>query len=94
LTRAQDFYLANGPMNGAGNATPTLRDLPSSIRSLCEIAQGVLIHRDIAPWLYELKLSSETRDHANIRPVVRMIGEIERRNGKPLHETRAPMTRA
>lgn len=66
--QAQDFYLANGPMNGAGDASPALRDLPDDIGSLCEIAQGVLIHRD-APWLYELKLSSEKRDLANIRPV-------------------------
>jgi hypothetical protein len=37
----------------------------------------VLVHRDIVPWLYELKLSGEKRDLANIRPVVRMIEEIE-----------------
>lgn len=91
--RAQDFFLANGPMNGPGDASPTLRDLPHGIQSLCEIVQGVLIHRDIAPWLYELKLSSERRDVANIRPVARMIEEIERCNGKPLRETREPAER-
>jgi hypothetical protein len=77
VARTQDFYLVNGPMNGVGNATSAVRHLPRDIRSLCEIAQGVLIHRDIAPWLYELKLSGEKRDLANIRPVVRMIEEIE-----------------
>lgn len=91
--KAQDFHLANGPMNGTGDAAPALRDLPHSIRSLCEIVQGVLIHRDIAPWLYELKLSSDKRALANIRPVARMIAEIERRNAKPLRETRAPAER-
>ncbi len=90
--QAQDFYLANGPMNGAGDASPALRDLPDDIGSLCEIAQGVLIHRD-APWLYELKLSSEKRDLANIRPVARMIEEIERRITKPLRATRQPAER-
>ena len=93
LVRAQDFYLVNGPMNGVGDPSPALRDLPKRIVSLCEIAQGVLIHRDIAPWLYELKLSSEARDLANIRPVARMIEEIKRRNAKPLRETRAPAER-
>jgi hypothetical protein len=80
-------------MNGAGEAAPALRDLPHGIGSLCEIAQGVLIHRDIAPWLYELKLSGEKRDLANIRPVARMIEEIERCSAKPLRETRAPAER-
>jgi hypothetical protein len=60
---------------------------------LCEIAQGVLIHRDIAPWLYELSLSSEKRDLANIRIVARMLHEIERHNAKPLREPRAPAER-
>jgi hypothetical protein len=80
-------------MNAAGNAASALRDLPHDIRSLCEIAQGVLIHRDLAPWLYELKLSGEKRDLANIRPVARMIAEIEGRNPKPLHQSRAPAER-
>jgi Transglutaminase-like superfamily len=67
--------------------------LPHDIASLCEIAQGVLIHRDIAPWLYQLKLSSEKRDLANIRPVAAMIKEIERRDNIPLRESRAPAER-
>jgi hypothetical protein len=80
-------------MNGTGDASPAVRDLPHGIRSLCEVAQGVLIHRDIAPWLYELKLSSEKRDLANIRPVARMIEEIGRRKAKPLREPRGPAER-
>jgi Transglutaminase-like superfamily len=77
-------------MNATANASPALVDLPRDIASLCEIAQGVLIHRDIAPWLYRLKLSSEERDLANIRPVARMIAEIKRRNAQSLRESRAP----
>jgi hypothetical protein len=77
-------------MNGAGSASPVLRDLPRGIGALCEIVQGVLIHRDIAPWLYGLKLSAEKRDLANIRPVARMIEEIETCNARPLRESRPP----
>src|SRR6516162_4350571 len=91
--RTQDFHLTDGPMNGVGDASQALQDLPDRVVSLCEIAQGVLIHRDLAPWLYELKVSSEARDLANIRPVARMIEEIERRSAKPLGETRAPEER-
>jgi hypothetical protein len=91
--QAQDFHLLNGPMNGVGGASRALQDLPNRVTSLCEITQGVLIHRDLAPWLYELKLSSEARELANIRPVARMIEEIERRSAKPLGETRAPTER-
>jgi hypothetical protein len=46
-----------------------------------------------APRLYELKLSSDKRNLANIRPVARIIEEIERRNAKPLRETRVPLER-
>ena len=93
MDRAQDFYLVNDPINGAGNAASALRSLPHDISSLCKIVQGLLIHRDIAPWLYELKLSGEKRDLANIRPVARMIEEIERRDPKPLDQRRAPAER-
>ena len=92
MAQAQDFYLATDPINGTGKAASALRGLPRDILSLCQIVQGLLIHRDIAPWLYELKLSGERRDLANIRPVARMIEEIERRP-KPLHQRRAPEER-
>lgn len=91
--RAQDFYLGNGPMNGAGHASLALRGLPRGVESLCEITQGVLIHRDIAPWLYGLNLSGEKRGVANIRPVAKIIEEIESCSAKPLRETRAPAER-
>lgn len=91
--RAPDFYLQHGPMNGVGNALPVLRDLPRGIAALCKIAQGVLIHRDIASWLYGLNLSGAQRDLANIRPVARMIAEIESRNASSLRESREPAER-
>jgi hypothetical protein len=91
--RAQDFYLGNGPMNGADAASPVLRDLPRGAGALRAIVQGVLIHRDIAPWLYGLKLSNEQRALANIRPVARMIEEIETRSARPLREARPPAER-
>jgi hypothetical protein len=90
---AQDFHLVDGPMNGPGNASRNLAVLPDGVASLCGIVQGVLIHRDLAPWLYGLELSSEARELANIRPVARMIEEIERRSAKPLREARAPAER-
>lgn len=91
--RAQEFYLGNGPLNGIGNGSRALRDLPRDIGALCEIVQGLLIHRDIAPWLYGLRLSGEKRDLANIRRVATIIDEIERFSAKPLRETRLPAER-
>lgn len=91
--QAQDFYLQHGPMDSVGNTLTVLRDLPQGTAALCEIAQGVLIHRDIASWLYGLKLSAEQRDLANMRPVARMLAEVQRRNAKSLRETREPVER-
>jgi hypothetical protein len=75
--RAHDYYLNGSPTSGADNAFPALQELPRSVRSLCEIVQGVLIHRDIASWLYGLTLSPADRDLANARTVAQMRVRVE-----------------
>jgi hypothetical protein len=77
-------------MSAVGAKAPELRGLPRDIGPLCEVIQGVLIHRDIAPWLYDLKLSNEQRDVANIRSVAQMLSQIEALDKRPLTERREP----
>jgi hypothetical protein len=91
VVRIHDFYSVHGPLNGPG--TFALPDLPQEIASLCEIAQGLLIHRDIAPHLYGLPLSGEQRDTANTRSVAQTIAEIKKRSARPLREGRDPAER-
>ena len=50
--------------------------------------QGVLIHRDIAPWLYGLTLSEAQRDDGNLRPFARMLTRIHELDPRPLTTAR------
>jgi len=93
METARDYYREHGVMSAAGAKAAELRGLPRDIGALCEIVQGVLIHRDIAPWLYDLKLSNEQRDVANIRSVAKMLGQIRALDKRPLTERREPASR-
>jgi hypothetical protein len=64
--------------------------LPTEIKKLCEIVQGLLIHRDIAPLLYDLRLSEEQRDDAHIRPITQMLARIRAIDAHPLTTARDP----
>jgi hypothetical protein len=70
-----------------------LRSLPRDIAALCEVIQGVLIHRDIAPFLYDLKLSPERYAEANLRPVTAMIERAVALDPHPLAVAREPRNR-
>lgn len=86
--QAQAFYRAHDPMHGVDDGSAQLGDWPGRVGALCAIVQGVLIHRDIAPGLYDLNLSQGERDLANIRPVGKMIEAIQIRSARPLGERR------
>ncbi len=90
---AQDYYRAHGTITAPGASTVDLRGLPRDIEALCSIVQGLLIHRDIAPWLYGLQLSKERQDVANLRPVREMLSEILRLDARSLAEKREPSRR-
>src|SRR5215469_14565855 len=93
METAQDYYRAHGRMTVPGISAAAIKSLPRDVASLTQILQGVLIHRDIAPWLYSLKLSPAEQDIANIRPVAAMLSEIQRRDARPLSDAREPAGR-
>ena len=84
----QEYYKGNGPMTVAGSRTSELRAMPSDIAALCQVVQGLLVHRDIASWLYSLKLTEKQRDDANIRPVAQMLARIHALDSRPLIDAR------
>ena len=67
--------------------------LPKDLARLCEIVQGVLVHRDIAPWLYDLKLTEAQRDDGNTRPLAKMLDRIHALDDRPLTIARDPAHR-
>jgi hypothetical protein len=75
-------------MTALGAHADEFRAMPTDLASLCEIVQGVLIHRDIAPWLYGLTLSEAQRDDGNLRPFARMLTRIHELDPRPLTTAR------
>jgi hypothetical protein len=84
----QDFYSHNGPMTARGAYDGEFRGLPRDLGSLCEVVQGVLIHRDVAPWLYNLKLTEEQREDGHIRPLEQMLTRIHELDPRSLNVAR------
>ncbi len=86
----QEYYQRCGTMTALGAHAAEFSALPGDLASLCEVIQGVLIHRDIAPFLYSLKLSEEDRDDGNIRPMAQMLTRIHALDARPLPLAREP----
>ena len=86
----QEYYQRCGTMTALGAHAAEFSALPGDLASLCEVIQGVLIHRDIAPFLYSLKLSEEDRDNGNIRPMAQMLTRIHALDARPLTIAREP----
>jgi hypothetical protein len=88
MQTSQEYHKQTGPMTALGAHADEFGKLPREIAALCEIVQGVLIHRDIAPWLYGLTLSETQRDDAHIRPTAQMLTRIHALDARPLTTAR------
>src|SRR5579862_5587154 len=82
------YYRSFGPMTALGAHGAEFSAIPRDIASLCEVVQGVMIHRDIAPFLYGLKLSEEQRDDGHLRPLAQMLERIHALDPRPLTSPR------
>ena len=93
METAKDFYKSHGVMTTPKDERPQLSALPKDVARLCGIVQGVLIHRELAAWLYDLKLSEQGKDLANIRPLSEMLARIHAIDARPLASEREPSGR-
>ncbi len=84
MENPKEYYTSDGPMTALGARAAEFRALPRDLGSLCEVVQGVLIHRDIAPFLYGLTLTEEQRDDGHIRPIAQMLSRIHELDPRPL----------
>lgn len=84
MDAAQEYYRGHGPMSAPGPHAAGFRALPSNLRVLCEIVQGLLIHRDLAPFAYGITLSEARRDEAHIRPIAEALTRIHALDQHPL----------
>ena len=89
----QQFYATDGPMTAPGTQASQFTGTPGELGALCDLAQGVLIHVDIAPWLYEVKFSEERQSDRHVRSLTEMLARIHALDGNPLTVTRKPADR-
>jgi len=90
METAQDFYKGSVPMTAGGARVGELRALPNDLAKQCEIIQGVLVHRDMAPFLYDLKLTEQQYAAGNLRPIELMLNKIHELDDRPLTIARSP----
>ena len=93
MENPRDYYKSDATMSTAGERAAELRALPNDLATQCEIVQGVLVHRDIAPWLYDLKLTEAQRDDGHTRPLAKMLDRIHALDDRPLTIARDPAHR-
>jgi len=93
MENPQEYYTGNVPMAAGGARASELRALPSDLAKQCEVVQGVLVHRDMAPFLYDLKLTVQQYADGNIRPLELMLKRIHELDDRPLTIARDPAHR-
>lgn len=85
----QEYYKGNGQMTALGVDAAKLKALPEDVASLCQIVQGVLIHGELAAWLYDIKFSDQRREDMHVRPIGEALKRIDALNPLPLGAQRA-----
>lgn len=89
----QEYYRGHGRMSAGAEFAAQLAALPRDIGALCRIVQGVILHADMAPWLYDVKFSPERYDDKNVRPVAEVLKRVGTLAGQPLTVARKPADR-
>lgn len=93
MENPQEYYRHHGPMTAMDARAAEFSALPTGVAAICEVIQGVLIHRDMAAFAYGVTLSDERKNDAHIRPVEDVVARILALNDRPLTVARAPSDR-
>ena len=90
MESAHEYYRNHGAMSALAASDAGLKALPSDVASLCKIIQGVLLHAEMAPFLYEVKFSEAQRRDMHVRPLAQMLARIAAIDAHPLTSAREP----
>src|SRR5437016_4651579 len=89
----QQYYLSHGPMTAHSADDPDLRAMPKDPAALRDAVQGILLHADIAPWLYDVKFQPDRYNDKHVRPLAQIVDRIRAISGAPLTTARKPPDR-
>ncbi len=92
MENPQQYYRGLGQITAPGAQGEQFATLPKDVAGLCEVIQGVLIHRDMAH-LYGAQFSPERVDETHIRVLSEMLERVAAMDRHPLAASRAPERR-
>ncbi len=81
------FYAEPGMITDAGSYTSLFLNLPEDVPSLCKVVQGLILHRDWAPYVGVI-LDDKRKQETNLRMVQRQLELIFQIDGNPLNVKR------
>jgi len=84
-----EYYTEQGIMTDPGNYIHLYEGLPSEIRQLCKVVQGVFVHIFWAE-VYGIELSDERKQEVQIRTVEKMLARINELDSQPITIYREP----
>src|SRR5258708_40083581 len=90
MENPREFYTSHGPMTAPGAHAADLSRVPTDLGAACEVIQGLLIHQDLASFLYGVTLSDEQRRDAHIRHLAKMLARVRALDSRPLTQAREP----
>lgn len=80
-------------MTTPGTQREQLAKLPRDIAGLCEVIQGIVIHRDMAPFAYDVTFSEERRDDAHLRSFADILKRVLELDHRPITTAREKQKR-
>lgn len=91
-TNPLEYYAHHGPITDPGEYVALFADLPDTIPELCQVVQGLMIHRGFADF-YGLEVTEEKKQEAELRQVSRLLMHILELDRRPLPRPRSPEKR-
>ncbi|MGH7913602.1 MAG: transglutaminase-like domain-containing protein [Candidatus Binataceae bacterium] len=90
MENPQEYYEHCGPMTSVDTHAADFSALPRDVAALCEVIQGVLIHRDMAAFAYGVTLSDERKNDTHVRRIGDVLARILALDHRPLTVARKP----
>jgi hypothetical protein len=87
VTDRLTYYASHGPISDPGNHARLLDGLPTDIRDLCAVVQGLVVHPFLATQ-YGLAPSEIREEETQLRLVSAMLSRIVELDDRPLSEAR------
>ena len=91
-TNPLDYYAHHGPITDPGEYAALFDDLPGTIPALCEVVQGLMVHRSFTSF-YGLKVPEERKQEAELRHVTNLLARVLELDDRPLTFARPPEKR-